>query len=71
MKNSNSGKIAETQKEGLKENKFGTQQPYTIKKKSARSPMESGVRDPELWTMISRPPMKNNAENPRKKSKTS
>ena len=33
--------------------------------------MESGVRDPELWTVISRPPMKNNAENPRKNSKTS
>ena len=29
--------------------------------------MESGVHDPELWTVISRPPMKNNAENPRKK----
>ena len=29
--------------------------------------MESGVRDPELWMVISRPPMKNNAENPRKK----
>ena len=29
--------------------------------------MESGVRDPELWTVISRPSMKNNPENPRKK----
>ena len=29
--------------------------------------MESGVHDPELWTVISRPPMKNNDENPRKK----
>ena len=33
--------------------------------------MESGARDPELWMVISRPPMKNNAENPRKNSKTS
>ena len=31
--------------------------------------MESGVRDPELWTVISRPPMKNNAENPRRNLK--
>ena len=29
--------------------------------------MESGVHDPELWTVISHPPMENNAENPRKK----
>ena len=25
------------------------------------------MRDPELWTVISRPPMENNAKNPRKK----
>ena len=31
--------------------------------------MESGVRDPELCTMISRAPMENSAENPRKKFK--